>query len=143
MIIISSENVDQVLWRLRELQKVIEATPTLLGRQRQVGQYLIQLGSMGHLYAAFNEIMEIVVAATDMAQKLDLKDYSIVIEPNRAYITPERLPELFPPLPKIKPSESVKEPEVEINKLGCKEVTPEFIKFCVKNIEIAYFIGSE
>ncbi|AEA12150.1 hypothetical protein TUZN_0658 [Thermoproteus uzoniensis 768-20] len=142
MIIINSRNIDQILWTLRDVQSSIEATPIVFAR-RQVGRYLIQLGSLGHLYGAVGELMERIVTASNMADKLGLKDYSIVVEPSGTYITPEDLPEVIPPFPKAKPAEPLKMPEVELNMLGCRDITPGYIKFCVGNVEIAYYYGGQ
>lgn len=140
MIILNSENIDKILWMLRDAQKATEATPIAFAR-RQVGRYVVQLGSIGYLYNAINELMERIVAASNMADRLSLKEYSIVVEPARTYITPERLPEVIPPLPRNKPVGPLAEPKVELNMWGCRDVTPNYVKFCVGNIEIAYYYG--
>lgn len=142
MIIVNSENIDKILWTLRDVQKAVEATPIVFGR-RQVGRYVIRLGSIGFLYNAVNELMERIVAASNMADKLSLKEYSVVVEPERTYITPERLPEIIPPLPRSKPVESLAEPQIELDMWGCRDITPGYLKFCVGNIEIAYYYGGE
>ncbi len=142
MIIINSENIDKVLWILRDAQKAVEATPIVLGR-RQVGKYIIRLGSIGFLYNAVSELMERIVAASNMANRLSLKEYSVVVEPERTYITPERLPEIIPPLPRSKPVEPLAEPQAELNMWGCRDITPGYLKFCIGNVEIAYYYGVE
>ncbi|MEZ0248910.1 MAG: hypothetical protein ABWJ97_06525, partial [Thermoproteus sp.] len=140
MIVVNSNNIDSVLWNLRNAQMLLEATPIVFGR-RQVGRYVVQLGTIGHLYGAVNELLELIVTASNMADNLGLRDYSIVVEPSRTYITPERLPEIFPPLPKAKPVEPLREPDVELNMMGCRDITPNHIKFCIGNVEIAYYLG--
>jgi hypothetical protein len=142
MIIINSKNIDQILWTLREVQYSIEATPVVFGR-RQVGQYVVQLGSLGHLYGAVGELMERIVAASNMADKLGLTSYSIIVDPSGTHITPEDLPEVIPPLPRAKPAEPLKAPEVELDMWGCRDITPGYIKFCVGNVEIAYYYGGQ
>ncbi|MFB6489770.1 MAG: hypothetical protein TU35_000745 [Thermoproteus sp. AZ2] len=109
--------------------------------RRQVGQYIVQLGTLGHLYNAVNEILEIVVAASNMADNLGIKEYSLVIEPSRAYITPEQLPEVVPPLPRSSPLEPLREPTAQINNFNCPDTTPDLVKFCIKGVEIAYYLG--
>lgn len=138
MIIINSKNIDRVLWSLREAQRALDSTPIIFAK-RQIGRYIVQLGSLGHLYNAVNELLEVVVAAGNMAEKLGIGEYSVVAEPSRAYITPELLPEIMPPLPKARPVEPAREPEININYFNCSDISPEYIKFCIKNIEIAYY----
>lgn len=140
MIVINSKNIFNTLRMLREAQRALDSTPIVLAR-RQVGQYVVQLGTLGHLYNAVNEILEIAVAARNMADNLGLKEYSLIIEPARAYITPEQLPEIVPLLPRSLPMEPMREPTVQINNFNCPDVTPDLVKFCVKGVEIAYYLG--
>ncbi len=137
MIVVSSEDVEKVLWHMRSLLPQIESTPITLAK-RQVENYVIGLGTLGYIYTALASVLEILVEARKMADDLGLREYTVVIGPEESYITTSKLPELIPPLPQPREISPIHRPEVRLNTFGCGDLTPGLVKFCVDNVEVAY-----
>ena len=140
MIVVSSKNLERLIWHIRSLIPQIEATPMLLAR-REVGNYVIGLGTLGYLYEALSSVLEVLVEAGKMAGDLGLKDYTLVIGPSDSYITTAQLPEIIPPLPQPKLLPPIPREDVQLNTFNCKDLTPGLVKFCVNNVEIAYYLS--
>lgn len=140
MIVIDSVNLEKVIWHVRNLLPQIEATPILLA-SREVGNYVIGLGTLGYIYEALSSVLEVLVEAGKMAGDLGLKEYSLVIGPSESYITNAQLPEVVPPLPPPKPLPPVLREDVQLNSFNCRDFTPGMVKFCIDNVEIAYYLA--
>jgi hypothetical protein len=106
-----------------------------------VGNYVIGLGTLGYLYAALSSVLETLVEAGKMANDLNLTDYTVVIGPEESYITTTPLPEVIPPLPPPKEVPPLPKEDVALNTFNCPDLTPGMVKFCVDNVEIAYFLS--
>jgi hypothetical protein len=76
-----------------------------------------------------------------MANDLSLTDYTVVIGPEESYITTTPLPEVIPPLPPPKEVPPLPKEDVVLNTFNCPDLTPGMVKFCVDNVEIAYFLS--
>ncbi len=139
MIVVSSRNLEKFVWQVRALLPHLEATPMLLAH-RHVGDYLIGLGTLGYLYDALNTVLEIVVEGEKMAGDLGLRDYSLVVGPESSYITTTPLPEVVPPLPKLEEATPLSLRDVRLNSMGCPEVVPGMVRFCVGDVEFAYYL---
>ena len=135
MIVVKSTNIERVIWHVRSLLPQLESTPITLAR-RQVGNYVIGLGTLGYLYAALSSVLETLVEAGKMANDLNLTDYTVVIGPEESYITTTPLPEAIPPQPPPLHKE-----DVALNTFNCPDLMPGMVKFCVDNVEIAYFLS--
>jgi hypothetical protein len=140
VIVIRSTNIERVMWHIRSLLPQLESTPITLAR-RQVGNYVIGLGTLGYLYAALSSVLETLVEAGKMANDLNLTDYTVVIGPEESYITTTPLPEVIPPLPPPKEVPPLPKEDVVLNTFNCPDLTPGMVKFCVDNVEIAYFLS--
>lgn len=140
MIVVSSTNIEKLIWHLRSLVPQIESTPILLAR-RQVGNYTIGLGTLGYIYIALSSVLETLVEADKMAEDLKLRDYTVVIGPDESYITPASLPEVIPTLPQPREIPPLPREETRLNTFGCHDLTPGMVKFCVDNVEIAYYLS--
>lgn len=140
MMVVRSENVERLLWRIRGLLPQLEASPVTLAR-RQVGNYLVGLGTLGYLYLALSSVLEVLVEADKMAKDLRLGSYTVVIGPDSSYITRADMPEVVPPLPSPSQPPPLSREEVRLNSFGCPSLTQGMVKFCVGNAEIAYFLG--
>ncbi|MCU7787440.1 hypothetical protein ODS41_05840 [Pyrobaculum sp. 3827-6] len=140
MIVVNSKNLDKVIWHVRNLLPQIEATPILLA-SREVGNYVIGLGTLGYIYEALSSVLEVLVEAGKMAGDLGLKEYSLVIGPSESYITTAQLPEVMPPLPPPKPITPLPREEVRLNSFNCRDLAPGMVRFCVDNVEIAYYLA--
>jgi hypothetical protein len=140
MIVVRSSNLEKVIWHVRTLLPQLESTPVLLAR-RQVGEYVIGLGTLGYLYTALSSVLETLVEADKMANDLHLKDYTVVIGPDESYITTTPLPEVIPYLPQPKEVPPLPREEVSLNTFRCPDLTPGMVKFCVNNVEIAYYLS--
>ncbi|MEM1597597.1 MAG: hypothetical protein QXP31_00800 [Pyrobaculum sp.] len=139
MIVVRSQNIEKLIWQVRSLIPQIESTPILLAR-RQVGNYVIGLGTLGYLYTALSAVLETLVETTKMANDLKLKEYTLVIGPEGGYITTAPLPEVVPPLPQPREIQPIPREEARLNTFGCESHTPGMVKFCVGNVEFAYFL---
>ncbi|MCC6020514.1 MAG: hypothetical protein LM577_04010 [Thermoproteaceae archaeon] len=139
MIVASSSSVGELIWRVRSLLPHIEAAPLALARSR-AGEYSIALGTLGHLYLALSSVLETLVEARRMADDLGLGSYTIVIGPGESYITTASLPEVIPPLPEPPAPQPLPAESVELDRLGCPDLTPGMVKFCVDGVEIAYYL---
>lgn len=140
MIVVRAGNVENLIWQVRSLLPQIEATPIMIA-QRQVGNYVIGLGTLGYIYEALSSVLETLVEAQRMANDLGLRDYSLVIGPTESYITTTPIPEVVPPLPQPKPVPPLPREEVRLNTFNCPDLTRGLVKFCVGNIEIAYYLS--
>ena len=140
MIVVRSTNIERVIWHVRSLLPQLESTPITLAR-RQVGNYVIGLGTLGYLYTALSSVLETLVEAGKMANDLRLRDYTVVIGPEESYITTTPLPEVIPPLPPPKEVPPLPKEDVALNTFKCPDLTPGMVKFCVDNVEIAYFLS--
>ncbi|AFA38907.1 hypothetical protein Pogu_0880 [Pyrobaculum oguniense TE7] len=140
MIVVRSGSVENLIWQVRSLLPQIETTPILLA-QRQVGNYLIGLGTLGYIYEALSSVLETLVEAQRMAKDLGLRDYSVVIGPTESYLTTMPIPEVMPPLPQPKPVPPLPREEVRLNTFNCSDLTRGLVKFCVDNVEIAYYLS--
>ena len=105
---------------MRSLLPQLESTPMLLAK-RQVGNYVIGLGTLGYLYTTLSYVLEVLIEADKMADDLKLRDYTLVIGPEASYITTTPLPEVLPPLPQPREVPPVPREEVAINTFGCRE----------------------
>jgi len=139
MIVVRSSNVEKFAWHVRSLLPQLESTPMLLAK-RQVGNYVIGLGTLGYLYTALSYVLEVLIEADRMADDLKLRDYTLVIGPEASYITTTQLPEVLPPLPQPREVPPVPREEVAINTFGCREAPRGMVSFCIGDVEIAYYL---
>lgn len=140
MIVVRSDGMEQLLWKIRSLLPQLEATPVALAR-RQVGNYVVGLGTLGFLYLALSSVLEVLVEADKMAKDLGLTGYTVVMGPSSSYITRADIPEVVPPLPTPSRTPPLPKEEARLNDFGCPALTPGMVKFCVGNTEIAYYLG--
>lgn len=140
MIVVRSDHVEKLMWQLRSLIPQMDSTPILLAR-RQVGNYVVGLGTLGYLYVALSSVLETLVEAEKMADDLKLRDYTLVVGPEESYITQAQLPEVIPPLPQPRDIPPLPKEEAELNSFGCPSQTAGMVKFCVDNVEIAYYLS--
>lgn len=139
MIVVGSDKFEKLIWQLRALISQLESTPILLAR-RQVGQYTIGLGTLGYLYVALSSLLETLVEASKMASDLKLSDYTLVVGPDGGYITTAQLPEVVPPLPQPRETPPLPQLQVELNNFGCSDQARGIVRFCVNDVEIAYYL---
>jgi hypothetical protein len=140
MMVVRSTSMEKVIWHVRSLLPQLESTPMTLAR-RQVGNYIIGLGTLGYLYTALSSVLETLVEAGKMANDLRLKDYTVVMGPEESYITTTPLPEVIPPLPPPREVPPLPKQSVELNTFGCPNLTLGMVKFCVGDVEIAYYLS--
>ena len=140
MLVVRSTSMEKVIWHVRSLLPQLESTPMTLAR-RQVGNYIIGLGTLGYLYTALSSALETLVEAGKMANDIRLKDYTVVIGPEESYITTTPLPEVIPPLPPPKEVPPHPGESIELNTFGCPTLTRGMVKFCIDNVEIAYYLS--
>ncbi|MFN3804588.1 MAG: hypothetical protein ACK4SY_05995 [Pyrobaculum sp.] len=140
MIVVTSANLEKLIWQIRAVAPQLEATPLLLAR-RQVGSYTIGLGTLGYLYTALNSVLETIVEAGKMAKDLGISSYTLVIGPESSYITTTPLPEVIPPLPQAREAAPPPREIAQLNTFGCPDLTPGVVKFCIGDVEIAYYLS--
>ncbi len=138
MIVINSGNIDTFINELLVRMPLMEGAAMVLG-QRRMGNYIVALGTIGHLHVAFSGVLELLIEAKRLARDLALQNYSVIITHlGNAVVTPEELPEVVPILPPHVEVEHIGMPYTTVSLFGCNAPERGLVKMCIGDVEIGY-----